>query len=565
MKLVVAYSRNSTRVTTTYEYLTAFEKYWPGDVAYLHVANEAIPELGFRNYDVLLHNYCARLCFEGYVSEDYKKAVRNFKGLKILSVQDEYDHTDVLKAAIKDLGFDIVLTCVPRDQIHLVYPSYEFEGVEFLTVLTGYIDDSGPISSPRVKLAGRPNVVGYRGRNIGVRYGQLGFDKYEVGRWVRAYCQERGIKHDIEMDNADRIYGSKWAEFIRSCRTMLGSESGSNVFDFKGSFERKFNGIDFESPKASAVLGELALIEKKFDVGQISPRVFECAQNYTPMILYEGRYSDIIQPYQHYLPLKKDHSNIEEVFQAVERIDDLEDMATRAYEHLVASGQHSYRSFVEKVVKTVRGRQLNIATEERLVGHSQTAESGNHLEFLPTQKLTHLPKRGPEADIEGPFEAVSNIYLPALHKNADAWKRTTTLVGAHGVLARLTWAKVRLWRKAVVYALVIYKVADYVKSLTGFGEQDSDSALHELEKTRERFSGAREVRKSFVIKSDFLCSNEMALAEFQQELYEINAFVDELKSKSSITQHDVERINAISKRCRDLVRISYVGNDAVLL
>ena len=56
-------------------------------------------------------------------------------------------------------------------------------------------------------------------------------------------CAARGIPHDIAMDDASRIYGDAWYKFLGSSRTMLGSESGSNVFDFDGDLEEEIDGI----------------------------------------------------------------------------------------------------------------------------------------------------------------------------------------------------------------------------------------------------------------------------------------------------------------------------------
>ena len=42
------------------------------------------------------------------------------------------------------------------------------------------------------------------------------------------------------MTKESRIYGSDWFNFIGSCRSMLGTKSGSNVFDFDGSVERAY-------------------------------------------------------------------------------------------------------------------------------------------------------------------------------------------------------------------------------------------------------------------------------------------------------------------------------------
>jgi len=51
--------------------------------------------------------------------------------------------------------------------------------------------------------------------------------------------------------------------------------------------------------------------EKEISMGQISPRVFECALMRTPMVLFRGRYSDAIAPDEHYISLEKDFSNVE--------------------------------------------------------------------------------------------------------------------------------------------------------------------------------------------------------------------------------------------------------------
>ena len=88
-------------------------------------------------------------------------------------------------------------------------------------------------------------------------------------------------------------------------------------------------------------------IEKEFDIGQISPRIFEYAVMRTPMILFRGRYSGIIEPDTHYIPLEKDFSNVDQVLKRLNDLPALEAMAARAYEHLVASGRFGYRSFAQ--------------------------------------------------------------------------------------------------------------------------------------------------------------------------------------------------------------------------
>ena len=82
-------------------------------------------DFDINDYDVVFQNYCARLCFDGYVSEHYQNALMNFRGLKILAVQDDYDRTATLHRAIRRLGFHVLLTCIQSEFWPLVYPKSE--------------------------------------------------------------------------------------------------------------------------------------------------------------------------------------------------------------------------------------------------------------------------------------------------------------------------------------------------------------------------------------------------------------------------------------------------------
>lgn len=359
VRALVAYSASSTHVQTTFDYLLAFKNYSEFLTKYVNVTHDSVVDFDFSEFDVVFHNYCARLCFDWYVSESYRKRLSAFNGVKILAVQDEYDRTDTLKAAIKEIGFDIVLTCIPQDALEYVYPKAEFPDVTFITVFTGYVsDDFEARRPPALPLAERPVLIGYRGRDIGGRYGRLGFDKFEIGRRMKEICDARGVKTDIAMDEASRIYGMAWFDYLGRCRAMLGTESGSNVFDFDGAIEERFKAMSAANggvpPSYAEFLPVVAARDGEIDMGQVSPRVFECALMRTPMVLFRGRYSDAIEPNVHYIALEKDFSNIDQVLTRLEDIPALEAMTDRAYVHLVASGRFSYRTFFGMVGDVAR-------------------------------------------------------------------------------------------------------------------------------------------------------------------------------------------------------------------
>lgn len=349
---------SSTFVQTTLDYLSAFKQFSGFDVDYVHVTHHASVGFDFDGYDVIFHGYCARLSLAGYVAESYRERLRNFSGIKVLAVQDEYDHTDVLKAAIKDLKFDIVLTCVPQESLDYVYPRAEFPDTEFITVFTGYVPDNFASTLPPYKrLAERPIFIGYRGRDIGGRYGRLGFDKFEIGRRTKELCDAKDIATDIAMDEDSRIYGTDWFDFVGNCRAMLGSESGSNVFDFDGSIDARFKEMTAVNggvpPSYAEFLPIVADRDGKIEMGQISPRVFECAMMRTPMVLFTGRYSDAIVPDKHYIALNKDFSNFDDVLARLNDLPELEAMAHRAFDHLVETGRFTYRAFYTRIAEAI--------------------------------------------------------------------------------------------------------------------------------------------------------------------------------------------------------------------
>src|SRR5262249_24442315 len=87
-------------------------------------------------------------------------------------------------------------------------------------------------------------------------------------------------------------------------------------------------------------------IDGRIVMNQISPKVFEAIAYKTALILFEGEYSGILKPHRHYIPLRKDFSNVDLVLSHLADDEYLEAMAQRAYDDIVASGRYSYERFV---------------------------------------------------------------------------------------------------------------------------------------------------------------------------------------------------------------------------
>src|SRR5690606_30961167 len=127
---------------------------------------------------------------------------------------------------------------------------------------------------------------------------------------------ERGIPADIEIDEHKRLYGPSWHEFLGDCRATLGTESGANLFDWDGQLKEAVLAALMRDPDMtfeSAYERFLRPHDNIVRMNQVSPRIFEAVALRTALVLFEGDYSGVVQPDEHYLPLKKDFSNVDEV------------------------------------------------------------------------------------------------------------------------------------------------------------------------------------------------------------------------------------------------------------
>jgi len=305
------------------------------------------------DYDVVVLHYTIPL----YLSEWFRERIAAFGGLKVEFIQDEYRRVDAMSAQMRELGIGLLYTAVPEDAVPDVYGP-RLPGVDILPTLTGYVpaDLEG---RPRPPLAGRELDVVYRGRSVPFWLGRLGQDKVLIGREFLARAGATDLRCDISWTEADRIYGEAWYRFLGSSRTTLGTESGASIVDFDGTLEERTDRYLAAHPSATFDEVEreiLAPFEGNAVIDAVSPRVFEAAALGTAMVNFPGRYSGVIEPWAHYVPLEKDFSNFDEVVEAIRDEAVLERVAAQAHADLVASGLYSLQTFVAEFDRELEAR-----------------------------------------------------------------------------------------------------------------------------------------------------------------------------------------------------------------
>ena len=356
MKLLVLYDGHSAHIGTVREYLASFRRHSRHDVYYAVATHNAPCAFPLDCFDAVLIHYSVRLCYSWHLSPQYAARLSEYQGLKMLTIQDEYDWTETARQWMERLGIGVVFTCVPDAYIDNVYPKARFPQVEFINVLTGYVPadyEASGHQTPCRPFHERKNFLGYRGRSLPFYYGDLCREKTTIAQRMREHCLEQQLPCDIEWDDQHRIYGPDWHTFIQDCRAVLGTESGSNVFDDDGrireqvkAFLEKHPDTGYDEVHARFVKpheGAVAVMN------QVSPRVFEAVFLKTAMVLLEGGYSGVVQPWIHYIPLKKDFSNADEVLGVLADEPFLRRMVERAYADVIGSGRYTYRQFVAQI------------------------------------------------------------------------------------------------------------------------------------------------------------------------------------------------------------------------
>ena len=75
----------------------------------------------------------------------------------------------------------------------------------------------------------------------------------------------------------------------------------------------------------------------------IAARHFEAIGTKTCQILFEGRYNDILIPNEHFIMLRSDLENLDEVREILRDDQYMQDIADRALEYVLSAHTHAHR------------------------------------------------------------------------------------------------------------------------------------------------------------------------------------------------------------------------------
>lgn len=449
--VLFVYSRIPSFTNAVRDYVNAFGRHSAHCIHYFD-ADSGPLVLDLARYDAIIFNYCfwAR---RSSLTPELIARVAVYDGSKIAIFQDEQDTIRWHRHHIVQMNICAIVTVVDREVWQAALPADFYARLTFLRALTGYLPEPESFSAViPVPMAQRSWWISYRGRPVPYQYGRLTRDKSIIGERMRAICSERGIPSNIEISEEGRLYGTAWHDLIRNSRVMLGTESGTDVFDFDGGLWEQVDQWLALHPQASFEEVEERFLTniKKFAANQISPRLFEAIALRTGLLLFEGEYSGVLTPWSHYIPLKKDFSNLDEVLAVVQDIPAIDAMVERTWRDVVLSGRYSFSAYVARVdalIDSLRGPVRGVTPVWGLLGWRDDADMP--VSIVATQPI-QLPTTTPLRHFDQISDTVLRIQFNsgALHRALMSYYEAI-LYSAYGQRVRAF-----LKRNSLVYAIV---------------------------------------------------------------------------------------------------------------
>lgn len=358
MKILVLYTNSEFPLRKNIEgFLNCFKNYSKARVYYCNLAiRRKVFFLSIIEYDLVIYapslaipwnpeNYLNRL---SYLKDSGIKAKK-----KIAFFQDEYLRTDLMCKFISELSVNEVYSVAPKSEWPIIYKSIP-SNVRIKDYLTGYVDDLD------VNIYSSLRSNSERGIDIGYRTGWYSSGMYKLGSWGRLKFEiahkflnyNSPLNLDIKLGEGF-LKGSNWFKFLSSCRYTIGVESGASLLDKDGSIVDSINSFLAKNQNASYEVVEencFKDLDKNLKLKAISPRVFEAAMCNTGLVLIEGDYNGILKVWEHYIPLKEDFSNIEEVVELIKDESLRKKLVNNTYRDLIESKKYSYSNFVLRVL-----------------------------------------------------------------------------------------------------------------------------------------------------------------------------------------------------------------------
>lgn len=275
-------------------------------------------------------------------------------GKVALLPQDDYTRSGKLEKMIERFDVGHVFTPVQFD-LERIYPKSIALGRMFTTVLTGYFE---PQHVREWTFARRPFHersidLGQRVRWLPPYFGPGANEKAALSLQFASAAQAAGFSCDVSTHEDSALLGLDWIRFLGNTKFTVSNLGGASAVDPKGGLRRRYSCSTRTDGRVAPSHMDQAMTIRRSRVGNfrmISPRLFEASTMGVAQIMPEGDYQIGIQPWEHYLPLASDMSNVDLILAAMGDPSLGESIANRCLQHIQQKRELTYASFSSMVL-----------------------------------------------------------------------------------------------------------------------------------------------------------------------------------------------------------------------
>jgi hypothetical protein len=239
-------------------------------------------------------------------------AVRALGAPNVFFIGNEYKLMPEKMAFADSLGIALLVSQSNSPAVHRLYRDRLGCAVVGVPNTGVDLEIFRPVSDPDA----RPIDLGYRADDSPAYLGHN--ERRRMAEYFQQHAAELGLRVDVSLNPADRLNERDWAAFLNRCRGQLGTEAGGDYFSLDDEYRRTVNAFVAEHPNA-----RFDEIHERFFRGVtaavplriISGRNIEAAATRTVQLLFDGEYDGYFHPDEHYIPLRKDLSNVPEAIE----------------------------------------------------------------------------------------------------------------------------------------------------------------------------------------------------------------------------------------------------------
>ena len=275
--------------------------------AQVELAYKRITRWRHFNAIVLLHSVFSNT---NYLSKPMMELLANSKVPIIYFIGNEYKLMHKKMEMCDNIGINMLVTQSNSSKVKELYRKRLRCEVNYLPntgLDTSLFNETTPFAERAIDIGYRsfqsPWYLGHDERTIIVEY----FD-HNAGR--------HGVTTDMSLDPSKRMASMEWAAFLNRCKAQIGTEAGGDFFELDDRTRLAVNDyicsdktVSFDQVYSKFFEGYTNNIPLRI----MSSRNIEAAGTKTLQILFEGEYNGHFKAGEHYIALKKDFSNFDDV------------------------------------------------------------------------------------------------------------------------------------------------------------------------------------------------------------------------------------------------------------